>query len=79
MNICSGVNVRGFLVPSISKNSGRMLFYNTRSIFSSLFVQFFKNVCIDVHIVQKRLTVSKTVTLDWLKQFCLYSAKYSTY
>jgi len=30
MNICSGVNVRGFLVPSLSKNSGRMLFYNTR-------------------------------------------------
>jgi len=30
MNICSGVNVRGFLITSISKNSGRMLFYNTR-------------------------------------------------
>jgi hypothetical protein len=35
MDICSVVNVRGFLVPSISENNGRILFYNTRHIFSN--------------------------------------------
>jgi hypothetical protein len=36
-------NVRVFLVPSISKNSGRMLFYNTRQLFSNIFSAFFLN------------------------------------
>ena len=54
-------------MPSISKNSGRTLFYHIRHIFSNFVsaVFFFLNfVGFDFHVAQKRLTVSNTIALQ---------------